>query len=146
MKKFTIKQIDRPDYNDPKALLRWFCLMFGLEEEKSKKNNDIVEQILINFIYAAREGRGLTSSEIKMKPALPRSTLIYHLNRFVDAGMITREGHVYKLRAPDMVKLTEELNYDVDREFRRMLDAAKEFDILIDNTLAETKALRKTGR
>ncbi len=144
MKKFVIKSIDRPDYNDPKALLRWFCLVFGLEDEKSKRNNEIVEQILINFLYSAREGRGMSSSEIKMEPDLPRSTLIYHLNRFVDAGIITRDGHTYRLRAPDMAKLTEEINYDIDREFMRMLDAAKEFDVLIENMLAGTKALRKT--
>lgn len=141
MKEIIIKSISRPDYNDPKALLKWFCTVFGLEEKASKGSKDIEEQILINFLYAAKEGRGISSTELKIEPKIPRSTLIYHLNRFVDIGIIVRRGHKYYLRANDMSKVIEEINYDIDREFMKMLNVAKEFDRLIDNTLAKTKAL-----
>lgn len=141
MKEITIKSISRPDYNDPRALLKWFCTVFGLDDKVSKGSKDIKEQILINFLYAAREGRGISSTELKIEPKIPRSTLIYHLNRFVDMGIIVRKGHKYHLRADNMSKVVEEINYDIDREFMKMLNVAKEFDRLIDSTLAKTKAL-----
>ncbi len=116
-------------------------MVFGLEEKGSKKGRDVEGQILINFIYAAKEGRGISSTELKIEPKIPQSTLIYHLNRFMDLGMIVRRGHRYYLRANDMSKVIEEINYDIDREFMKMLNVAKEFDRLIDSTLAKTKAL-----
>lgn len=144
METLTLRSLERPDYTDPRALLRWFCSVFGLTDARGSRDGGIEEQILINLIYAARQGRGISSSELKTKPALPRSTLIYHLNRFMDLGLVVKRGRRYHLRSTDMTKVIEEINYDVNREFMKILDTAREFDKLIDITLSDTKALNKT--
>jgi len=58
--------------------------------------------------------------------------VIYHLNRFIEAGVIVKRGRKYHLRAKEMAKVVEELEYDIDREMHRMLDMAKDFDRLFD--------------
>ncbi len=144
MESITIRSVEKPDYNDPKALLKWFCTTFGLIENPEGKDS-VEEQILVRFIYAARQNRNLSVSDLKISPKMPRSTLIYHLNRLVDAGIISKKGHTYKLRANDISRVVEEINYDVSREFMRILDTAKEFDRLIEGSLSDTKALRNKG-
>jgi Bacterial regulatory protein, arsR family. len=144
MESITIRSVEKPDYNDPKALLKWFCTTFGLIESSEGKDS-AEEQILVRFIYAARQNRNLSVSDLKISQKMPRSTLIYHLNRLVDAGIISKKGHTYKLRANDISRVVEEINYDVSREFMRILDTAKELDRLIEGSLSETKALKNRG-
>ncbi len=142
MENITIRSVEKPDYGDPKALLRWFCITFGIIENSAPEDSP-EEQILVRFIYAARQNRGLSISDLKIHQKMPRSTFIYHLNRLVDAGVISKKGHTYKLRANDISKVVEEINYDVSREFMRIADTAKELDRLIEGSLSETKALLK---
>ncbi|MCL4379106.1 MAG: hypothetical protein M1160_03155 [Candidatus Marsarchaeota archaeon] len=126
MEKIEIRAIEKPDEKDPEKMLRWFVAALGLSGDEK---NSIEEQILRDFAVATREGcEGLSSSELKFDRDVARSTVIYHLNRFIDAGIIVKHGRKYHLRATEMSKVIEELEYDINREMQRMLDMAKEFD------------------
>ena len=126
MEKIEIRAIEKPDGNDPENILKWLVAALGLSSEGK---SSIGEQILKDFAMAVRNGEdGLSSSELKLNRTVARSTVIYHLNRFIDAGVIVKKGRKYHLRATEMSKVVEELEYDIEREMQRMLDMAKEFD------------------
>lgn len=143
MERIVIRFVERPDFNDPEKMLKWFCDVFGLS---SGGNDTIEEQILRNFTVAAAYGnRGLASSELKLDTDLARSTVIYHLNRFIDAGLLVKRGRKYYLRASEMQKAIEEIEYDISREMRRMLDTAKEFDRLMELSVKKNAQPIKGG-
>lgn len=127
MRRIQIRSLDRPDAHDPEKLIGWFCEVFGL----STNDNGLESQILKEFADAAFRNQGLASSELKLDTDLARSTIIYHLNRFMEIGLLTKKGRKYYLRANDMSRAIEEIEYDMEREMRRMLDTAKEFDRLM---------------
>lgn len=127
MERIVIRFVERPDSKDPKQVVRWFCSVFGLSNENESADS-IEEQILEKFIAAAYHNQGLASSELKLKTKLARSTIIYHLNRFIDAGLLVKKGRRYYLRGSEMSKAIEEIEYDINREIKRMLDTAKELD------------------
>jgi predicted transcriptional regulator len=131
MERIVIKFVERPDFNDTKKMLKWFCDVFGLSSDNNEFNS-IEEQILKKFTEAAYNNEGLASSELKLDTKLARSTVIYHLNRFIDAGLLVKRGRKYYLRASEMHKAIEEIEYDINREMQRMLDAAKEFDRIME--------------
>jgi predicted transcriptional regulator len=120
MGKIIIKSVERPREETPNALIKWFCDVFELD-------NAIEVEMLKKFIDAASKNRGISSSEFKFKTAA-RSTVIYHLNRFIDAGLVVREGRKYVFRGPNMSSLIEEIEYDINREMQKMLDFANELD------------------
>jgi predicted transcriptional regulator len=122
-----IKFIERPSSDNPEEIIRWFCAAFGLSTEK----NGIEEQMLSRFMEAAHREMGISSTELSQGSKLARSTIIYHLNRFLDSGLIVKDGRKYYLRATEMKKTIEEIEYDIEREMRRMLDMATEFDRLM---------------
>jgi predicted transcriptional regulator len=130
MERISIRVVSVPDKKSTQHLIKWFCLAFGLESDNSS-DHGIEEELLGKFITAAYADRGISSSEIKLKNKIARSTVIYHLNRLMDAGLIVKRGRRYYLRATDMYRSIEEIEYDVDREMRRMLDTAREFDRLM---------------
>lgn len=135
MEKIEIRAIEKPDDKDPEKIIRWFVAVLGLSGDEK---NSMEEQILRDFALAAREGEeGLSSSELRFKKDVARSTVIYHLNRFIEAGIIVKHGRKYHLRATEMSKVIEELEYDIDREMQRMLDMAKEFDRMFYNQIEQ---------
>ena len=129
MKSIIIRSVEKPRDNHPQVLIKWFCEVFGLANDD--EDNGIEEQILLRFAKAAYQGHGISSSELKLDKDIARSTVIYHLNRLMDMGLITKQGRKYYLRANEMSKVIEELEYDINREMMRMLDAAHEFDRLM---------------
>lgn len=139
MEKIEIRAVERPDGNDPVKVIRWFCAALGLSN--GRDDISIEEQILRDFMFAPQKGDGLASSELEFDRQLPRSTVIYHLNRFIDAGILVKKGRKYYLRANEMSKIIEEIEYDINREMQRMLDIARELD-----TMMEGKTLPKRKR
>jgi DNA-binding Lrp family transcriptional regulator len=128
MRKIAIRSLERPDTDSPEALLKWFCTALGLSANDS---DDIEEKILKELFYSARANEGISSSEMNLDTDLSRSTVIYHLNRLIETGIAVKRGRKYYLRANEMSKVIEELEYDIEREMQRMLDVAKEFDSLM---------------
>lgn len=118
----------------PEEMIQWFCAVFNLGEEGE---NSIEAQILKQFTQTSRSDKGLSSSEIKVKPPIARSTIIYHLNRFIEAGILIKKGRKYHLRAPEMSKLMEEIEYDLEKEMQRMIDTAREFDKIMQKRFEE---------
>lgn len=134
MERIVIRFVERPDFNKPEQMLQWFCDVFGLSSGGGP--NSIEEQILKNFIQAAYHNEGLASSELHLDTELARSSVIYHLNRFIDAGLLVKRGRKYYLRASEMSKAIEEIEYDINREMQRMHDAARAFDQFMDTMMS----------
>ena len=129
MGKIVIREVERPDSRKPDVMIRWFCAVFDLGGED--ETNSIEAQILGDFIKAGYRGEGISSSEITLTPKMARSTVIYHLNRLLELGILVKRGRKYYLRATEMSKVMEEIEYDMEREMQRMIDTAKEFDKLM---------------
>ncbi len=144
VERIVIKFVERPDFKDQEKMLKWFCEVFGLSSDNDSFDS-IEEQILKNFTEAAYEDKGLASSELKLNTDLARSTVIYHLNRFIEAGLLVKHGRKYYLRASEMYKAIEEIEYDINREMRRMLDTAREFDRLMETMMKGSKPILEGG-
>ncbi len=138
IERISIRVVGVPDKKTTQQLIKWFCMAFGLENESSA-DQGIEEELLGKFIAAAYSDKGISSSEIKLKNKIARSTVIYHLNRMMEAGLIVKRGRQYYLRATDMYRSIEEIEYDLEREMMRMLDTAKEFDRLMAVKLKRLK-------
>ncbi len=126
MGKIVIRDVERPDSKKPDAMIRWFLAVFDLGD--GNEANGIEAQILGALVKASYNGEGISSSELKLNPEVARSTVIYHLNRLLELGIIVKRGRKYYLRATEMAKTMEEIEYDLEREMQRMIDMAREFD------------------
>ncbi len=130
MEKIVIKSVDRPAERNPDDMIRWFCEALGLTNSAEK--DSLEAEILKRFIIAAAHNVGISSSQIKLKPKVARSTVVYHLNRFIDAGIVVKRGRLYYLRGQELSSVIEELEYDINREMMRLMDVARDFDRMFD--------------
>lgn len=145
MERIVIKFVERPDSKDQEKMLKWFCDVFGLSGDNDAFDS-IEEQILKNFTEAAYRDKGLSSSELKLKTDLARSTVIYHLNRFIDVGLLVKHGRKYYLRASEMQKAMEEMKYDMEREMQRMIDTARDFDRLMESSMKKSSKAKELNK
>lgn len=137
MGKIVIRDVELPDSKKPDAMIRWFLAVFDLGD--GNEANGIEAQILGALVRASYKGEGISSSELKLNPDVARSTVIYHLNRLLELGIIVKRGRKYYLRATEMSKVMEEIEYDLEREMQRMVDIAKEFDRLMQKRFKQIK-------
>ena len=83
MKKIVIKNIAMPTSSDPDSIIRWMCEAFGFSGDATGDNIDLDILRIFTSEYGRRGVKGISSSEIKVDQNVARSTIIYHLNRFI---------------------------------------------------------------
>jgi predicted transcriptional regulator len=137
--KLVIKPVGRPQKEDADTLVSWFLQAFDLSDEKKGLEPFMLKEI----INGSRKGDGVTSKELNSKLEAPRTTVIYHLNRFIYSGLVVRKGRKYYLRSEDMESTLEELQADMMREFQRMMAMAEKLDDILEE---DTHGRRKERR
>ena len=124
--RISIKQVMKPNTTDPEALISWFCETFDLSGSTEKVEPEMLSEI----VNASFKGNGVSSKELNKKLKTPRTTVIYHLNRFISCGLVVRKGTRYYLRSADMESTIEELRAEMLNEFRRMMKLAEALDAM----------------
>ncbi|MGC8587098.1 MAG: hypothetical protein ACP5K9_02295 [Candidatus Micrarchaeia archaeon] len=139
-----VKSVGKPRDTSSDELIRWFCRAFGLTE----KPEDMEPKLLKAIVHASFAGKGITSKELYKMLEEPRSTIIYHLNRLIETGVIVRKGRRYYLRSADMQSTIEELQADMMREFERFEEYAEKLDSLFeaDNYGREKRKLKRAEK
>lgn len=128
IEKIVIKSVTKPEKEDIDYLSMWFCKVFDL----NNKENEIEPAILKELIIKSASGEGVTSKELNKELSVPRSTVIYHLNRFIDAGLIIRKGTKYYLRSDDLASTIEDIQAEMFREFNRLIGLAQRMDNILE--------------
>ncbi len=137
--KLVIKQVGKPAKNDATALVTWFCESLDLGGDKGGLEPTMLKEILDKTL----KGNGVTSKELNSKLETPRTTVIYHLNRFIYSGLVVRKGRKYYLRSTDMESTLEELRADMMRDFQRMMDVAQQLDNILEEDMYARRRTRK---
>jgi predicted transcriptional regulator len=137
--KIVLRSISRPSSTDLKELMIWFIKVFDLGGKEEGLETAMFREIIANNI----EGMGVTSKILNKKLDVPRSTVIYHLNRFIYSGLVVRKGRKYYLRSEDMHGTIEELHADIEREFSRMMQFADMMDKLFEEGAYDRRKTKK---
>lgn len=128
--KLVIKALNKPAKGGQDELLGWFCEVFDL----AGKNDDAMEpEMLKQIAERSINGEGITSKDLNRRLETPRSTVIYHLNRFIYSGLVVRKGRRYYLRSNDMASTLEEMQAEMEREFNRMIEFAERLDKMLES-------------
>lgn len=129
--KIVLRSVSKPEKENVDSMLDWFCRVFDISNGEGSTEIAILKELLSKSIA----GEGVTSMELTEKLSLPRSTVIYHLNRLIQMGIAVRKGRKYYLRSGDMEETISELQADIEREFKRIGEFAQKIDELIEREI-----------
>ena len=80
---------------------------------------------------AAKMNRAMSSDDIADALKLSRGTVVHHLNKLIESGLVLYDGRQYWLRDNNLELLIDELRRDTERGLDDLQKAAKEIDQLL---------------
>ena len=124
--RITIVQIRKPVEHNVNQELQWLGTSLGLFNLRDRDKSTF--RLFIELLKSAKANHMLTSDELATKLALSRGTIIHHINKLMESGLVVHEGNTYTLRVENLKTLIEEIEKDIKRACDDLKEVAKEID------------------
>lgn len=124
VKRVTIIKIRRIPQENVNANLQWLGNSLGLFGLRDKDSSCF--RIFITLVK--KPENPISSDEIAEKLNLSRGTVVHHLIKLMDSGIVIREKEGYLLREQSLLRLIDDLRKDTDSMFAELIVVAKEID------------------
>ena len=124
--KITIINVQPPQSADINAELQWLGATLGLFGQRDKDSSCF--RIFINLVRAAQDENALSSDDLASRTSLSRGTVVHHLNRLRDAGLVKNVPEGYQLSAQSMHESLNQLEEELQEMLDLMRAVAKDID------------------
>jgi predicted transcriptional regulator len=125
-RKITIVKISRPLKREINEELQWLGSSLGLFSLRDKDKSCF--RVFIELLKAAKNREPLSSDEIADNLGLTRGTVIHHINKLMEYGLVTRVKNKYMLRVENIEDLIDELRRDFERAYHNLKQIAVDVD------------------
>ncbi len=124
--RITIVRIRKNNHNNVNQELQWLGNSLGLFSLRDKDSSCF--RVFITLVKQAKQNRTTTSDEIAHHLNLTRGTVVHHLTKLINSGIVVRERTGYILRENNLQKVIRDLKHDMDNMFAELDEVAKEVD------------------
>jgi len=124
--RITIIRIKKPDQDNINEELQFLGESLGLFNERDKDKSCF--RIFIILINSLRKGIKVTSDEIADKTNLTRGTVIHHLNRLMESGIVVSQKNYYMLAVDNMEELVDLVKNNLVKTFDNLKPTARSID------------------
>ena len=104
----------------------WLGTSLGLFSLRDKDKS--CYRVFIELLRAAKRNEPLSSDELGERLGLSRGTIIHHINRLIECGIVIHEGRRYLLRVDNLSTLISEMEKDFKRVFEDLKEIAGDID------------------
>ena len=124
--KITIINIRKPVQKNINQELQWLGSSLGLFNLRDKDKSCF--RLFIELVKNAKKGIPMSSDELAYKLGLSRGTVIHHINRLIDSGIVVPAHRGYILRVNNLRELIDEVEKDLQRTCNDLKRMAEEID------------------
>ena len=124
--KITLVRIRRTPHENINQELQWFGNSLGLFNLRDKDSSCF--RVFITLVRKAKRNETISSDDISDKLNLSRGTVVHHLTKLMNSGLVVREKGGYLLRSNNLSKVMRDIQRDVSAMFNELEDVAKEID------------------
>ncbi|MBI1935385.1 helix-turn-helix transcriptional regulator [Candidatus Woesearchaeota archaeon] len=124
--RITIVNIRKPAERNVNQELQWLGSSLGLFSLRDKDKSCF--RVFIELLKSAKARREVTSDELATQLGLSRGTVIHHINRLMESGIVVHERNIYTLRVENLQSLIDEVEKDIKRACEDLKEVAKEID------------------
>ncbi len=126
MRKITIIRIRKPEKHNINEELQWLGNSLGLFNLRDKDKSCF--RIFIELLKTTKKRNSLTSDQLAYKLNLSRGTVVHHLTKLKNAGLIVFEDKGYMLRVNSLRTLIDELESDAVKTCNALREIADDID------------------
>ena len=124
--RITIIKSQRPEARDINADLQWLGASLGLFNLRDKDKSTF--RIFLELLKSSKQKKPISSDDIAERLKLSRGTVVHHLNKLQEAGIIVSERSRYILREDNLELLVGDIEKDMKRACNELKQIAKEID------------------
>jgi predicted transcriptional regulator len=124
--KLTIWKIRREHSDNVNKELQWLGNSLGLFNLRDRDSSCF--RVFITLVRKAKKNEPVSSDDIAEQLSLTRGTVVHHLARLMDSGLVVREDRRYILRERDLQQVIRDLKHDMQIVFSELDEVAKEID------------------
>jgi predicted transcriptional regulator len=124
--RITIIRVARPRSHNINDEIRWLGHSLGLFSERDKDSS--LYRLFVELIKSSRNSEALTSDELARRLELSRGTVIHHLNKLLESGIVVTDRNRYALRVSNLEVLVDELRRDIRRTMENLKSIARQID------------------
>lgn len=110
--RITFIHAPAPPAADVNSELQWLAAALGLFGERDKDSSCF--RVFITLVKAAQHGEPVSSDDIAGRCGLTRGTVIHHINKLRDTGLVAHQHEGYGLTETSLeaslLKVEEEIN------------------------------------
>ncbi|MFH1682307.1 MAG: ArsR family transcriptional regulator [Candidatus Woesearchaeota archaeon] len=118
-----IRKISSPNVNEE---LRWLGNSLGLFGLRDRDSSCF--RVFIALLKSSKRNRPLSSDEIAESLRLSRGTVVHHLTRLMESGLVIREKEGYLLRENNLENVIRDIRKDMEIMLEELRETAKEID------------------
>ncbi|MBU2640062.1 MAG: hypothetical protein KKG75_05170 [Nanoarchaeota archaeon] len=120
-RKIVIIRKEQEPEEDINSKLQWLSDSLGMFNDRDKESS-----CFRVFLELYKEKKGLRSDDIALNSRLSRGTVVFHLNKLMDSGLIVNEDRKYKLKK--LNSLIKQLKIETLERFRKLEELSKELE------------------
>ncbi|MFT4325915.1 MAG: winged helix-turn-helix domain-containing protein [Candidatus Woesearchaeota archaeon] len=124
--RITIVKSEKPQTTNINEELFWLGGSLGLFGTRDKDKSCF--RVFIELLRQARAQNRVSSDEIAETLNLSRGTVIHHINKLMDAGIVIATHNRYYLKVSSLAKLIALMREDLNQQMKELEDIAKDID------------------
>lgn len=124
--KVTIIKIRNPVKKSINHELQWLGASLGLFNLRDREKS--CYRIFVELLKSSKGGDGISSDSLAYKSGLSRGTVIHHINKMMDSGIVINKRKKYLLRADNLPALISKIEEDMKRILDDIKEIAKDID------------------
>ena len=126
MRKITIIKVRKQGTYNVNEELQWIGNSLGLFNKRDKDSSCF--RVFITLVRKAKQNEHLSSDIIAGRLHLTRGTVVHHLTKLINAGIVMRERKGYILRENSLQEIIKDIQRDMEGMFFELQEVAREID------------------
>lgn len=124
--RITIIKTSEPANKSVNELLQWFGGTLGLFNLRDKDRSCF--RIFIILLKNVKRNVGLSSDDIAELTSLSRGTVVYHLNKLMEVGIVVEANNKYFLKHGTLEEISENIRGEVNDAFDSLSHIGRNLD------------------
>ena len=124
--RITIIKSRAPEKENLNYELQWFGNSLGLFNLRDKDKSCF--RMFITLLKAVKKDEVLSSDELADRLNLSRGTIVFHLNKMMDSGIVITKNKKYMLRVENLKELIDEMERKMKKACSNLREIAEDID------------------
>ena len=126
IRKIMIISTNPPEEGTVNERLQWLGGSLGLFSARDKDRSCF--RVFIELLREAKDNDGLSSDEIAERLSLARGTVVHHLHKLEESGLVENSQGKYYLSKNNLEDTVKEINENINVILDELINHAKQLD------------------